>query len=117
MRRRNPPYCDDFVPKQMRPYQVPIAFRADVNGQIRELLDIGLIRPSVSPMASPIVCVAKKSGGVRIAGDCRHANNFSVGDAHPTSKVKKTERDRIAIVCLAVDNLDVYHVVTQRLLS
>ena len=62
----------DFVPKQMRPYRVPIAFRADVNRQIRELLDMGLIRPSVSPMASPIVCVAKKSGGVRIACDYRY---------------------------------------------
>jgi len=80
----------DFVPKQMRPYRVPIAFRADVNRQIRELLDMGLIRPSVSPMASPIVCVAKTSGGVRIACDYRHWNSFTVGDAYSTSTVKET---------------------------
>jgi len=69
---------------------VPIAFRAEVNRQIRELLDMGLIRPSVSPMASPIVCVAKKSGGVRIACDYRYLNSFTVGDAHPKSTVKET---------------------------
>ena len=80
----------DFVPKQMRPYRVPIAFQADVNRQIRELLDMGLIRPSVSPMASPIVCVAKESGGVRIAYDCRDWNVYTMSDAHPTSKVKET---------------------------
>ena len=80
----------DFVPKQMRPYRVPIAFQADVNRQIRELLDMGLIRPSVSPMASPVVCVAKKSGGVRIVGDHRRLNILAVGDAHSTSKVKET---------------------------
>ena len=57
----------DFVPKQMKPYRVPVAFRAEVNRQIHELLDLGLIRLSVSPMVRPIVCVAKKSGGVRIA--------------------------------------------------
>ena len=62
----------------------------DVNRQIRELLDIGLIRPSVSPMASPIVCVAKKFGGVRIAGDYQNWNIFAVGDTHSTSKVQRT---------------------------
>ena len=75
---------------------MPIAFRADVNRQIRELLDVGLIRPSVSPMASPIVCVAKESGGVRIAGDYQNWNIFSVGDARSTSKVKET-LNKIAI--------------------
>jgi len=69
----------DLVPKQMRPYRVPIAFRADVNRQIRELLDMGLIRPSVIPMARPIVCVAKKSGDVSIACDYRYLNSFTVG--------------------------------------
>ena len=80
----------DFVPKQMKAYRVPIAFRADVNRQIRELLDMGLIRPSVSPMASPIVCVAKKSGGVRIACDYRCLNSFTVGDAYPMSTINET---------------------------
>ena len=80
----------DFVPKQMMPYRVPIAFRADVNRQIRELLDMELIRPSVSPMASPVICVAKKSGGVRIACDCRYLNSFTVGDAYPMSTINET---------------------------
>ena len=74
----------DFVPEQMKPYRVPVAFQA-VNRQIRELLDMRLIRPSVSPMASPIVCVAKMSGGVRIACDYRYLNSYTVGDAYPVS--------------------------------
>ena len=69
---------------------MPIACQADVNRQIRELLDMGLIRPSVSPMESPVVCVAKKSGGVRITDDYRNWNIFAVGDAHPTTTVKET---------------------------
>jgi len=52
----------DFVPRQMRPYRVPDAFKPEVERQIRELLH-QLIRSSNSPMASPIVCVAKKGGG------------------------------------------------------
>jgi len=49
----------------MRAYRVPEVFKPDVEKQIGELLDMGLIRPSVSP----IVCVAKKNGGVRLAVD------------------------------------------------
>ena len=53
----------------MRPYRVPDAIKPEVDRQVRDLLDMGLIRPSDSPMASPIVCVAKKDGGIRIACD------------------------------------------------
>jgi len=34
----------EFVPKLMRPYCVLVAFRTEVNRQIRQLLDMGLIR-------------------------------------------------------------------------
>jgi len=44
----------DFVPRQMRPYRVPDKFKPEVDRQIAELLEMGLIRPSDSPMASPI---------------------------------------------------------------
>jgi len=69
---------------------MPEVFRAEVNRQIRELLDLGLIRPSFSPMASPIVCVAKNSGGVRIACDYRYLNSYTVGDAFPMSTINET---------------------------
>ena len=88
----------DFVPKQMRPYRVPTAFRADVNCQIRELSDKGPVHPSVSPMARAlfrsttraIVRVVMKSGGVRMAGNFRYLNILAVGDAHPRTTVKET---------------------------
>ena len=67
---------------------MPFVFQAAVKRQISELLDMGLIRPSVSLMASPIVCVAKKSGGVRIACGYRYLNSFTVGDAYPSSMPK-----------------------------
>jgi len=64
----------------MRPYRVPDALKPDVDRQIRELLELGLIRPSNSPMASPSVCVSKNDGGVRIAVDYRYLNSLTVGD-------------------------------------
>jgi len=83
---------DGFVPQHMRPYRVPDAFKMEVDRQIQDLLDKGLIRPSNSPMASPIVCVAKKDGGVRIAGDYRYLNLFTVGDAYPMPTIDEVLR-------------------------
>jgi len=40
----------------------------------------GLIRLLNSPMSSPIVCVAKKDGGVRLACDYRYLNLVTDGD-------------------------------------
>jgi len=83
----------DFVPRQMRPYRVPDAVKPEVDHQIKELLDRGLIRPSDSPMASPIVCVAKKDGGVRIACDYQYLNSFTVDDAYPMPTVDEVLRN------------------------
>jgi len=74
----------------MRPYRVPKMFRPEVNRQIKVLLELGPIRLPVSPMASLIVRVAKKTGGVRIACDYRYLNSFTVGDAFPVATVNET---------------------------
>ena len=73
----------DFQPKRMRPYRVPEIMKADVECQIKELLDSGMIIRSNSPMASPLVCVAKKQEGVRLACDFRYVNSFTVPDPFP----------------------------------
>jgi len=78
------------TPRQMRPYRVTELLKKEVDWQIHELLDMGLIQPSHSPMASRIVCVAKKDGGVRIACDYRYLNSFIVGDAFPMSTINET---------------------------
>ena len=65
------------MPRQVRPYRVPAVFKDEVDRHTAELLSMGLIRRSNSPMASPIVCVAKKDGGVRIACDYRYLNTLS----------------------------------------
>jgi len=38
-------------------------------------------------MSSPIVCVAKRDGGVRIAVDYRYLNSYTVGDAYPMATI------------------------------
>ena len=98
----------DFVPKQMRPYRVPVVFQAEVKRQISELLDMGFIRPSVSPMASPIFCVAKKSGGVRITCDYRCLNSFTVGHAYPMSTINEVQIIALLTIYLVLSDSDLY---------
>ena len=74
----------DFKPKRLREYRIPEVLKPEIQRQIDELLKNGFIRPSNSPMASPIVAVLKGpsgKGGVRLAIDFRFVNLYSNGDA------------------------------------
>jgi hypothetical protein len=74
----------DFKPRRLREYRIPEVLKPEVQRQIDELLRNGFIRPSNSPMASPIVAVLKGpsgKGGVRLAIDYRFVNLHSQGDA------------------------------------
>ena len=73
----------DFKPKRLRAYKVPELLKPEVERQIKEMLDQGIIVPSNSEMASPVVCVLKGpngQNGVRLAIDYRHVNRFSAWD-------------------------------------
>ena len=77
---------DNFKPKRLHAYRVPEKLKPEVDRQIQEMLRNGIIRPSQSPMASPLVCVLKGKGGcdgVRLAVDYRYANRYTHGDAYP----------------------------------
>ena len=47
------------------------------------MLDLGIIRTSTSPYASPIVIVKKKDGSNRICIDYRKLNKVTVADPEP----------------------------------
>jgi len=55
----------DFVPKQTRAYRVPEVLKVETEKQIDELLRLGFIEPSNSPMTSGVVCVVKPNKSVR----------------------------------------------------
>ena len=54
------PLVPGFKPKSLHAYRVPERLKPEVDRQIQEMLDNGIIRPSHSPMASPLVCVLKE---------------------------------------------------------
>jgi len=81
---------EDFKPKRLRAYRVPENLKSKVEEEIQSMLKSGIIKPSKSEMASPIVCVLKgKDGkdGVRLAVDDRYLNKFCESDAHSMPEI------------------------------
>ena len=74
-------------PIRQYPRRLPYAYREETRKQIAEMLDQGVIRPSHSPWASPIVLVRKKDGTFRFCIDYRKLNSVTIRDAHPLPRV------------------------------
>uniref|UniRef100_A0A914HGS8 RNA-directed DNA polymerase n=1 Tax=Globodera rostochiensis TaxID=31243 RepID=A0A914HGS8_GLORO len=67
----------------------PVAFshREKVSKMILDYLERGLVRPSRSPWASPIVLVPKKDGSIRFCVDYRGVNSVTTKDAYPLPNI------------------------------
>ena len=56
--------------------------------EIQEMLDLGVIEPSVSPYSSAVVLVPKKDGSVRFCIDFRKLNKVTEFEAEPMSNME-----------------------------
>lgn len=53
---------DGAIPFKMQPYRYPYMQRKEIEAMIEDMLRTGIIQPSSSPFASPILLVKKKDG-------------------------------------------------------
>ena len=60
------------------------------NQEVRDLLALGMIQPSLSPWASGIVMVKKKSAELRFCCDFRPLNEVTIKDAYPLSRIDES---------------------------
>ncbi len=60
----------------------------EVKQYIEELLNKGWIKRSCSNYSSPVVCVRKKDGTLRLCIDYRQLNQQTIPDRHPLPRVK-----------------------------
>lgn len=70
--------------------RVPATQRPLVEQEVQKMLNEGIIEPSCSPWASPIVLVKKKDGSYRWCCDYRRLNLVSKKDAHPLNRIDDT---------------------------
>lgn len=82
------PTNPDGKPVRQQPYRIPRAYRDEVHKDLQEMLEVGIIEPSSSEWASPIVVVKKKDGKARICVDYRRLNAITLKDAYPMPRIE-----------------------------
>ena len=60
------------------------------NQEVRNLLALGMIQPSLSPWTSGIVMVKKKNGELRFCCDFRPLNEVTMKDAYPLPRIDES---------------------------
>ena len=74
-------------PVRQPPYRLPHAYRETIKSELEEMEQCGIIEPSTSEWASPVVLVKKKDGTWRFCVDYRRLNSVSRDDAYPMPRI------------------------------
>lgn len=68
---------------KLRPYRYSPAQKDEIEKQVLELLQSGMIQQSSSPFASPALLVKKKTGEWRLCVDYRRLNALTIKNSYP----------------------------------
>jgi len=69
------------------PYRHPKKYKDEIEKAIKELLDMGHIRPSSSPFASSVVLVKKKDRMMRMCIDFQALNKKTIKNRYPIPRI------------------------------
>jgi hypothetical protein len=75
----------DTAPIARRPYRTSEMKKCEIDRQVKDLLQRGLIQPSHSPWAAPVTLAPEKDGGWRFCIDYRDLNRVTSASAHQGS--------------------------------
>ncbi len=59
----------------------------EIKKQVEKLIDMGFVRPSKSPWASPVLFASKKDGSLRFCVDYRALNKFTIKNSYPLPRI------------------------------
>lgn len=79
----------DSVPVQKTYNAIPRHLYQEVKAHIQDLLNKGWIQKSYSSYSSPVVCVRKKDGTLRLCIDYRLLNEKTMPDRHPIPRIQE----------------------------
>lgn len=90
--RTGPPYTIKTITgkpyKGYNPRRSPGAIAA-IRSEVNKMLRADLIEESISPYSSPMVCVPKPDGNIRVCIDFRQINQDIVNDAYPMHRIEE----------------------------
>eukprot|EP00731_Ephydatia_muelleri_P004053 Em0002g229a len=75
-------HTNSSKPVRLPPYRVPHAYRNSIKRELQEMERSGIIEPTCSEWASPIVVVPKRNGELRLCVDYRRLNSVSQVDSY-----------------------------------
>ena len=78
----------DNIPVQRTYQSIPRPLYQEVKVYLQDLMEREWIIKSDSPYASPVVCVRKKCGGLRLCVDFRELNKKTIPDRHPIPRIQ-----------------------------
>lgn len=80
----------DPTPFKERSRSIPPSMYDEVRAHLKEMQDLGVIRPSNSQYASNVVLVRKKDSSLRFCLDLRRINNLTIRDAYNLPRIEET---------------------------
>jgi hypothetical protein len=92
------PILPNDVPVNSKPYRYSPLHKDEIERQVKELLAAGLITPSTSPYASPVLLVQKKDGSWQFCVDYRRLNYITIKNRFPMPLVDEI-LDELASTC------------------
>ena len=75
------------APVSKAPYRLAPVELKELATQLQELLDKGMIRPSVSTWGAPVLFVKKKDGSLRLCIDYRELNKLTIKNKYPLPRI------------------------------
>ncbi|MGQ2964065.1 MAG: reverse transcriptase domain-containing protein, partial [Agrobacterium sp.] len=81
------PLQDGAKPPARPSYRMSQPEQEEVKKQVTDMLSKGLIEPSSSPFAAPVLFVKKKSGELRMCVDYRQLNKLTIRDQYPLPRI------------------------------
>ena len=97
------------------PYRHPNKYKDKIEKAIKEMLDMGHIRPSSSPFASSMVLVKKKDGTMRMCIDFRALNKKTIKNKYPILRIDELLDELHGVVYFTkIDLHSGYHQIKMR---
>jgi hypothetical protein len=97
------------------PYRHPKKYKYEIEKAIKELLDMGHIKPSSSPFASSVVLVKKKDGTMRMCIDYMALNKKTIKNRYPIPRIDELLDELHGVIYFTkIDLCSGYHQINMR---